>query len=555
MWSISAVTALGILCGILSDDPEAPDVLSTPQNTTVDSPQETKKKEVSPQIEALSPETQHTSEPAEPEVVIERTPISQLRLFLDAAKMNDEKRFESYLSRSFREAAAYLQEHDEPGSNRYGTHVFMDAVSTIAVSKIEETILYDRATVRVEAEDERVFLFSMRQIDEDWFVLPPAPMRARVAELQRPVDLQAMIEQELSEDIDTKPLSGTGVAQPVADSAASRPNTTDPAGPPSMEPTPLEPQAEAPASQPASSEKPETVGFFQRGSIGHYLWYVPDWLLLGGMATAFALKLDESIPPLFVAIGPDYDPENPDGSVLRDPRLDNIIGRPYVQEKIPSAAIVAAGLVGTGLAAGIDAVRHREFHHTHALVLGGLTSGLLALSTTQLIKQTVGRLRPDFRDRYTRAACGGYVNADSSLDCSTAPQDGFVMSQNDVYDGMKSFPSAHASTSFSLATYYSLYLGTEWVFGAQAPSWSMPIATLGMGGLYAAALFVAASRFSDNRHHLEDIVVGAALGTTVGTGTYFMHFDLNGQARTRGFQLSPLKTEGEGGGLVLSGTF
>ncbi|HIE85071.1 MAG TPA: phosphatase PAP2 family protein [Dehalococcoidia bacterium] len=79
------------------------------------------------------------------------------------------------------------------------------------------------------------------------------------------------------------------------------------------------------------------------------------------------------------------------------------------------------------------------------------------MSATQLLKQTVGRLRPDFRDRYTRSACGGYVNADPTLDCTTSAQDGVIVSQKEVYDGMKSFPSGHAAVSFSLATYYALY--------------------------------------------------------------------------------------------------
>ena len=45
------------------------------------------------------------------------------------------------------------------------------------------------------------------------------------------------------------------------------------------------------------------------------------------------------------------------------------------------------------------------------------------------------------------------------------------------------------------------------------------------------------------------------MGTAVGAGSYFMHFDLNGQAHTRGLQIGPMATEGQGGGLSLSGEF
>ena len=65
--------------------------------------------------------------------------------------------------------------------------------------------------------------------------------------------------------------------------------------------------------------------------------------------------------------------------------------------------------------------------------------------------------------------------------------------------GRYSFPSGHASASFTTATVLQQHLG--WRVGVPA---------------YAAASYVAVSRLSDNRHYVSDVIFGAAVGIASG---------------------------------------
>ena len=79
----------------------------------------------------------------------------------------------------------------------------------------------------------------------------------------------------------------------------------------------------------------------------------------------------------------------------------------------------------------------------------------------------------------------------------------------------KSFPSGHSSGTFATATVIQRHFG--WRLGA--PS-------------YGLASYVAASRLSENKHYLSDVVFGAAVGILVGRTVTFGI----GQSR---FQVSP----------------
>jgi membrane-associated phospholipid phosphatase len=65
--------------------------------------------------------------------------------------------------------------------------------------------------------------------------------------------------------------------------------------------------------------------------------------------------------------------------------------------------------------------------------------------------------------------------------------------------GNDSFPSGHASTTFATATVLERHLGWRW---------AVPT--------YIAASYVAASRLSEDRHNLSDVVFGATVGLVSG---------------------------------------
>jgi membrane-associated phospholipid phosphatase len=94
-----------------------------------------------------------------------------------------------------------------------------------------------------------------------------------------------------------------------------------------------------------------------------------------------------------------------------------------------------------------------------------LSSQIVAQAITQAIKITVRRDRPDHSNRH-------------------------------------SFPSGHASSTFASATVLQRHLG-----------WKAAVPT------YTIAAYVAISRMHENRHHVSDVVFGAALGVAAGRTT------------------------------------
>lgn len=88
------------------------------------------------------------------------------------------------------------------------------------------------------------------------------------------------------------------------------------------------------------------------------------------------------------------------------------------------------------------------------------------------------------------------------------------------YDARKSFWSGHASASFSIATYFNLYmyhyLGKN---NNRNLLWKIPVSLL----LYGAAGYVAWSRVYDHAHDELDVTVGAFVGITVSSLIFGIH--------------------------------
>lgn len=292
---------------------------------------------------------------------------------------------------------------------------------------------------------------------------------------------------------------------------------------------------------------------FAPGTPGYYaLWYGPEWALVGVLGALQLFQPFDLIPPGPALIGPVFDDTDPNEAVLTDPRLDDVIGRPFLREKVPPVTIALVGVAGLAGAGIVDVIRHGEVHHTHNLVLGGLTAITVTQLSTSVMKASFARLRPDFRDRYAFASCQGLAARSSTVDCDAVAAEGFLLPEDEYLEGYRSFPSGHASASFAFATYLSLWLGSEFVWAEDATDVEAALGSLGIGALYSAALYTAATRFSDNRHHLEDIVVGAGLGTGIAAASWLLHFDLDGTARWRGVDVAP----GPGdAGLALVGRF
>lgn len=281
--------------------------------------------------------------------------------------------------------------------------------------------------------------------------------------------------------------------------------------------------------------------------------YAPDWAVVALGAGLAAADLGFPRAPLATLIGPAVDPHTYDPSPLSDARLAGLVDRPMRQESVPGWALAVGGASVLASASLLDGAARRDWQRSQAFVLGGLASTFLTANATGLLKWTTGRLRPDFGERYARAACEGIIATAEPLDCAPYA-DGFQLGEAGYLEGFQSFPSGHASLSFAWATYVSLYLVNEWILGPRASGPSASMAALGVGALYAGAAFVAASRVGDHRHHLEDVAVGAALGSALGLASWVWYFDPRGEVRSREWQWSGF-FQGGGGGVQVARSF
>lgn len=136
----------------------------------------------------------------------------------------------------------------------------------------------------------------------------------------------------------------------------------------------------------------------------------------------------------------------------------NAAASPSIETFLDAGAVTGGGYVQVGAAIGTFAVG-RIAHSPEVASLGSelIQAQIVNTVLTQGIKLTVGRTRPD-GDNY-------------------------------------SFPSGHASNSFATATILARRFG--WKVGIPA---------------YGMATYVAASRLSERRHFLSDVVFGAGIG-------------------------------------------
>ncbi|KAF8515964.1 phosphatidic acid phosphatase type 2/haloperoxidase [Gautieria morchelliformis] len=151
----------------------------------------------------------------------------------------------------------------------------------------------------------------------------------------------------------------------------------------------------------------------------------------------------------------------------------------------------------------------------------GSLSLFLAIASQRLIvnalKNGVGRLRPDFMARCkwdpSLAACTGHPDA--------------------IRDGRRSFPSGHSSLAFTGLTFLSIYL-VACMCPSQATSASsrlpnflkskavsvfITLAPLGV------ATWIAITRLEDYRHHKEDVITGAGIGSLCAYVTYNIYWE------------------------------
>lgn len=168
------------------------------------------------------------------------------------------------------------------------------------------------------------------------------------------------------------------------------------------------------------------------------------------------------------------------GEPVDDPNIfpDSEGGLGSVDNTVPELAVVAYSLGFAGIIAATP--KAERWHHFKGFGEAIVTT----IAVTEIAKDAVGRHRPHFQEG------------------------------SDNPDHRRSFFSGHASITAAGTVYMGLYLSRNLM---PRPSLLKTGGLLLLGGLFVG---VPLSRVEDNRHHLSDVVTGAAVGSALATAFY-----------------------------------
>ncbi|KAL9000698.1 MAG: hypothetical protein Q9169_000734 [Polycauliona sp. 2 TL-2023] len=155
-----------------------------------------------------------------------------------------------------------------------------------------------------------------------------------------------------------------------------------------------------------------------------------------------------------------------------------------------------------------------RYHKAHVTILGLLISLILTSFITDVVKNAVGRPRPDLLAR-CKPAKGTPAHSLVTIDVCTE-KDHHVL-----HDGWRSFPSGHSSFAFSGLGYLGLFLaGQLHIF---RPRTDLSRVLLALAPLIGAVL-IAISRCEDYRHDVYDVTVGSILGISIAYFSYRRYY-------------------------------
>ncbi|KAH8882236.1 PAP2-domain-containing protein [Thozetella sp. PMI_491] len=203
-------------------------------------------------------------------------------------------------------------------------------------------------------------------------------------------------------------------------------------------------------------------------------------------------------------------------------------------ERVPLALdFVYAVFIPLGVLLLYNVVSGASPHKHHVTILGMVISLILSAVLTDVVKNMVGRPRPDLLAR-CKPAPGTPTDILVTIDVCTETH------PHTLQDGWRSFPSGHSSFSFAGLGYLSLFFAGQMRIFAHSSGSGSERSTLGehaekvvrgdllrallcLGPLLGATM-IAISRCQDYRHDVYDVVIGSLLGWTVTYWSYRRHW-------------------------------
>ncbi|KAK5124985.1 hypothetical protein LTR85_001175 [Meristemomyces frigidus] len=188
---------------------------------------------------------------------------------------------------------------------------------------------------------------------------------------------------------------------------------------------------------------------------------------------------------------------------LDDPR----IGFPHAEvERVPvSLLFVYAAAIPLVLLILWAIILQPSLHKTHVTILGLAVTIILTSFITDVLKDAIGRPRPDLIAR-CKPAMTAPMHELVTVDICTETD------HHTLHDGWRSFPSGHSSFAFAGLGYFAMFLASQ--THAIRPRASLAVVLICLTPLLAAAL-IAISRLEDYRHDVGDVVCGSLLGFAV----------------------------------------
>ncbi|EGS18387.1 uncharacterized protein CTHT_0064120 [Thermochaetoides thermophila DSM 1495] len=170
----------------------------------------------------------------------------------------------------------------------------------------------------------------------------------------------------------------------------------------------------------------------------------------------------------------------------------------------------------------VNLLRRAPARNHHLSLMPFLLAMILTPFVTEVIKNAVGRPRPDLLARCIPAKG---TPTDKLVGIEVCTQDDDFILQ----DGWRSFPSGHSSFAFCGLGYLSLWLcGQAKVFVLRQKGEERSavvvrgdfIKAMVCGSPLIGAILIAVSRTQDYRHDVWDVSVGALLGFAIGWWSY-----------------------------------
>lgn len=176
--------------------------------------------------------------------------------------------------------------------------------------------------------------------------------------------------------------------------------------------------------------------------------------------------------------------------------------------------VIYAGFIPLGVIILWALIFRPGTHQAHVTILGLLISVILTSFITDVIKNAVGRPRPDLISR-CKPAKGTPEHALVTIDICTETD------HHTLHDGWRSFPSGHSSFAFAGLGYTALFFaGQMHVF---RPRTDLARVLIAMAPLLGAAM-IAISRCEDYRHDVYDVTIGSLLGMSLGYFSYRRYY-------------------------------